>query len=431
MNAPAPRLHRVSPTNLAPRLGLGALGLGSLGLGLLGGAPAWAAGAFVSPTGGLFADDAGGVRDLRQVRALIVEDGDAHVMLVQGAAESLSGGVAWLVPLPVAPESPPLQAPTEGLDTLLAATDPLYPSLSSCGGCSDCDGLQSADAQDSGELVDVSTFGDVVAAGNRAWFGPESAEAMLAELDYNGLQVDAGVEAAILAYAAKGWGTLVVQLSEDADAGANSTPVVALRVPSGAPTLPMLLSARSVSDELEAVVLTVGLGPFGPTEVPQTQPVLGKPLYAVSYTPTFYEARLRVAVQEAGGGAWALEYSGAGPSLLERYGSIDASSGGAGGLSLASDTSEAPTAEEELFGLFDELVEAGLLTEGFTAKGAHFTRWRTFLKPEDLRDQAFAPDPAVPTFEVTLSSSSYDARLELLLWPALLGVGALRRRRVR
>lgn len=429
MNAPAQRLHRLSPTNFATRLGLGLLGLG-----LLGGAPAWAAGAFVSPTGGLFADEAGGIRDLRQVRALIIEDGDAHVMLVQGAAESLSGGMAWLVPLPVAPESPPLQAPTEGLDTLLAATDPLYPSLSSCGGCTDCDGLQSANAQDSGELVDVRTFGDVVAAGNRAWFGPESAEAMLAELDYNGLQIDAGVEAAILAYAAQGWGTLVVQLSEDADEGANSTPVVALRVPAGAPTLPMLLSARSVSDELEAVVLTVGLGPFGPTEVPQTQPLLGKPLYAVSYTPTFYEARLRVAVQEAGGGAWALEYSGAGPSLLERYSSIDAASGGGGGvagLNLASDTAEAPTAEEELFGLFDELVEAGLLTEGFTAKGAHFTRWRTFLKPEDLRDQAFAPDPAVPTFEVTLSSSSYDARLELLLWPALLGVGALRRRRVR
>ena len=100
-------------------------------------------------------------------------------------------------------------------------------------------------------------------------------------------------------------------------------------------------------------------------------------------------------------------------------------------MNLESDTGEAPTAEDELFGLFDELVEAGLLTEGFTAKGAHFTRWRTFLEPEDLRDQAFAPDPAVPTFEVTLSSSSYDARLELLLWPALLGVGALRRRRVR
>lgn len=392
-------------------------------------APALAAGAFLSPAaGGLFADDEAGLRDLRQVRALVVQDSDAHVMLIQGSAEALAGGMAWLVPLPVAPDRPPLQAPTEGIEQLLLATDPMGPALPGCGACGGgCAEGSSAATFDSGELVDVRSFGGVVAAGNRAWFGADQAEAMLAELEYNGLAVEPGVEAAVLAYAAQGWGTLVVQLQVEVEAEAQATPVVALRVPSGAPTLPMLLSARSVTDELQAVVLTVGPGPFAPTEVAHTLPRLGKPLYGVGWTPVFYEARVRVAIEEAGGGAWVLEYSGAGPDLAERYDKL--ADAPALQLDLSADTGGG--SDTALFGLFDQLIEAELLSADFDARAAHYTRWRTFLRPEHLRDQAFAPDSSVPPFEVTLTSSAYDAKLELLLWPALVGLGALQRRRRR
>ncbi|MBL8618143.1 MAG: DUF2330 domain-containing protein [Deltaproteobacteria bacterium] len=379
-----------------------------------------ASGAFIWPEGGLFAEGGDGVDGISAVRALIVEDGDEHVIVLQVSAEAVGGGAAWLVPLPGAPTRAPASIDPAGLEPLLRATDPLFPVDPGCGGCKG--GCDQTRTFDSGALIDVRTFGAQTAAGNRAWFGPTHTEALLDELRWNGMTVDPPLEAALMAYSAEGWGTLVVQLDGNAW-DSTATPMVAIRVAGSEPVLPMLLTARTAAETVHAIVVTAGPTPTRPAGAETTTPLLGEALYTLEWTPVFYEARVKVAIKEAGGVAWVLEYSGDGAALIERQGGR----GDEGLVLFGEDTAEVADAP---FLILDDLALRGLLPDDLDPATLHFTRWRSYLPVSALTDQGFSRAPGLEDYEVTFSNEDYNGKLQLL-WPALVGVAALRRRRRR
>ncbi|MFM2245153.1 MAG: hypothetical protein RL071_1227 [Pseudomonadota bacterium] len=386
---------------------------------LLVGAAA-ASGAFIWPTGGLFSDGGEGVEGISAVRALIVEDDDEHVIVLQVSADAVGGGAAWLVPLPGAPTRAPASIDPAGLEPLLRATDPLFPMDPGCGGCKG--GCDQTRTFDSGALVDVRSFGAQTAAGNRAWFGPEHTAAMIDELRWNGMTVDPALEAALLDYSAQGWGTLVVQL-DGSGWDSTATPMVAVRVAGGTPMLPMLLTARTAAETVHALVVTAGPSPTRPEGAQTTTPTLGEALYTLEWTPVFYEARVKVAIEEAGGAAWVLEYSGDGAALIERQGGR----GDEGLVLFGADTAEVAEAP---FAILDDLALRGLLPDDLDPATLHYTRWRSYLPVSALTDQRFGGAPGLEDYEVTFSNDDYNGRLQLV-WPALVGIAALRRRRRR
>jgi hypothetical protein len=391
---------------------------------LLWAAPALAAGTFIYPGAGFTNTEWSELTEVAQTRVLFVEDGEDTVVAFQASAELVEGGVAWLIPLPGNPTSVPVAFDQVLYERLLTATDPLMPvaGVCGCGPAPGCDGLRSLDSG-AGALGEISTFGENVRSGSRAWFGPEGAVAALDELTYNGLVVEPELRDAVAGYAQEGWGLLVIRLSEPDGVDANATPFVAVRIAGNAAVAPMLLSARGSAPVMQTVVLHFASQKTSPEDAKTTQVLLGLPLYAPRYTALFYEARIQQAVEEAGGNAWVLEYAGGAVDLQERYQSIAGE--GERELSLTEGTFDPVSVDE----LFTQLTDAGVLSAQPDMEQLQVTRWRSFFEKGSTTDQWFVPDPQVPDLEIVISAENDGPRWEFFGLPLVLGLGAWARRR--
>lgn len=370
---------------------------------------AHAAGALVQGDGSFVGgptDDA----DIASVRALLFQQGDEVTAIVQAAvADDQAIGSAWILPVPGPILGEPVAADPAILDELLRVSDPIYEPLAGCtGGCASAVG-------ETGSLADVRFFDESKASATWTRFGSGAVDAAIDSLESSGFTVPTGVVDGMQAHAGDGGGFVVMWFTGDRIGSAS--PALVVRYQATDLVLPQALTASTAADEVQSAVLTITSGPTGPEGVTRTTPELGLPLYEPNRTPTFYQARVRVALEKAGGDAWVLEYSNSLDSLeARRQLLIDESI-------LWEEGSKVPWS-----GL-NALVNRGML-DNFAPAEVWITRWRTFQKSADLRDQRFIPDSSVPTYEVYVTSDQFGAATSWV-WtvPFLMGGWALRRRR--
>lgn len=376
------------------------------------GTSALAAGALVegdgSALGGLVVD-----ANIANARAVFFQQGDAVTAIIQAATRSeQSIGSAWILPIGGDILKPPAAADPSLIGELLRTTDPIYEETIFPGCATGCTAMG-----DSGEddfIADMGVFDASKAGATWSYFGPDAADAAIDSLVDSGYGLSNELATGVQSHAASG-GSFVVMFFT-ADRSAAATPAIVVRYQASEMMMPQALTALSAEALVRTSVLTItSAGATGPVGVPHAQPTLGVPLYAASDTPQFYNARAELALDEAGEGAWLLEYSNYLDELdLRSELLLDSSSLWNGGLPWAG---------------LDALVNRGLLDE-FDSREVWITRWRTHQKSSDLEDQVFAPDPSVPAYEVYLEASQFDAAAAWA-WPlpALLGFWAFGRRR--
>lgn len=333
--------------------------------------------------------------EISQVRAVVVEDAGGAVIAMQAQVAADGPRLAWIVPIPGGHQGEPRGIGDTHLEAVLSATDPYYSRTAGCGtGCSAS--VASGDSGDTGGagagnqsegLLEVRTFGDRYDRGQVSMFPADRLAGMVAELLYEGFVIDDAVQKSLEDYAAQGWSFAALRLSSAAT-DTNATPLFAVRSASTGLVLPLAVSAASAARvPLEVTVLAIGESRIEPTVLPATQVRLGAPLYTPADTPVFYNARVDVAIEEAGGQAWVIEYAGPLSRLQDRVALL-------GGL-------EDPDTTK----LLERMAKKGLLDDG--APGTRWvTRWRTFLDGDELVDEVFVPT-AGPAYEVTIDASDY------------------------
>lgn len=345
---------------------------------------------------------------IAQVRALLAEQADGHVTtVVQAAVDRGNIGSAWLIPITGELVMEPVTAHPALLDELLRATDPYYEdTLSNCtSGCTSAVG-------ETGVLAEVRYFDEGKASASWSHFGPDNTDDALALLDRNGFAVDNSLAADLTEHASAGGSLVVVWFNGDQPYSAS--PAVAVRARSTSRMLPQAITGYNAESEVQTVVLTVGEAPASPTGAVTTTPILGQPLYQPDETPGFYQARVRVAIDQAGGDAWVLEYNNTLSSLKARR-------------RLLQDDLLWDKDEGHPWGGLWALKQVGILDD-FDESAVWVTRWRTIQSPDQLRDQVFETDD-LGAYEVYVEASEYANLNWLFAVPiGLLGWAARRRR---
>ena len=385
----------------------GALAAATAGALLAQARPAAATGLLLSPAGGLADDSAPAAPAIAQARALLIEDGDGAVMVLQGQLEDGAAEGAWLVPLPGGPVGSSVAFVDDGLETLLSLTDPLFRFSAGGSGCLAGSGCSQV-VRASGDPAEVREFGDTTRRGQTSVFPAGAADALLSELAWEGYALPDAAAAQVRDLAAQGWGFAVVRLRTRDDGGfspVDATPLVALRTAEPVLTMPMALTRHSSAAELHAIVLTVADERRDPTVLGATEVRLGDPLYAPREAPVFYQARLRVALDEAPGPAWVLEYANTLDAVTRRAEEIGA-------------------LDDPLL-LLDRLAARGVL-QAPQASTRWISRWRTYLPPDQLQDEVFTPS-ARGAYAIELGPEGWVAGAWLLVLP--LGAWGLGRRR--
>ena len=395
---------------------MNALSIGVFGLAL--GGPAQASGTLLTPDSSFL----GGAEApaISQIRAVLVREGEGSVVAVQAQVRGTGPQVAWVVPVPGGHVGEPRGLGDGHLEALLAATDPYYATSAGCGSGSGCSANIGGDDTGLGDtgatgLLPVRSFGSRYQPGQVGLFGAAELAALLGELAFEGFVVDAQVQQTLESYAAQGWSFAVLRLQQTEDES-DATPLFAIRSQSAELVLPMAVSqASAAEDSLQVTVLVIGEERIEPTQLPATTIRLGAPLYQPRFTPEFYNARVDVAIEEAGGQAWVLEYAGPMNVLQSRLEDLEPGNEG--------DTSK----------LLERMAKKELLADG-TLDGRWITRWRTYLDGDELLDEIFV-ETAGPAYEVSIRSDEYLSGEEGALWPvallfplAALGWGAGRRR---
>lgn len=372
------------------------------------GSPALGAGALVQGDGSFLGGPTGDA-DIASVRALLFQQGDEVTAVVQSAvAAGQTIGSAWILPVPGTIVQEPIGTDPALLDELLRVSDPIYETLGGCsGGCGEAVG-------DTGTLADVRFFDETKASANWTRFGPTAVGAAIESLESSGFAVSAPLAADLQAHADTGGGFVVVWFTGDRTGSAS--PAIVVRYRASQLVLPQALTRNSADTEVQTAVLTLGSGPTRPTDIATTTPTLGVPLYDDSRTPEFYQARVRVAIDAAGGDAWVLEYANTLDSLVPR-----------GALLTDEDVLWDDTSGVPWSGLH-ALVSRGALDD-FNPSEVWISRWRTFQKPDSLRDQPFAFDDSVGAYEVYVPASEFGAAAWVWTAPFLLVGWAARRRR--
>jgi|GEM_PF-3687094 len=372
---------------------------------------AHAAGAFVTGDGS-FVGAPTGDGEVASVRALLFQQGDEVTAVLQTAADSGQNvGGAWILPIPGDILLEPVTADPALLDELLRVSDPIYEPIEGCGG-SGC----GAAVGDTGALAEVRFFDETKASANWTRFGPGAVQSAVASLESSGFTVPTGVVDGLYDHAADGGSFVVMWFT--GDRVGTASPALVVRYQATDLVLPQAITAHTAAGEVQTAVLTITDTATGPEGVARTTPKLGIPLYEPNRTPEFYQARVRVALEEAGGDAWVLEYSNQLDTLEPRkHLLVDASI-------LWDETSKVPWS-----GL-NALVRKGMLND-FNPSEVWITRWRTFQKAHHLRDQRFIPDSSVPAYEVYVTADQFGAAAWVWTVPFLLGGWAMRRRRRR
>ena len=378
---------------------------------LLGSMPALAIGIF-GPSDSDLSDFA--------ARALMIQDGDSIVVAVQIDPEAAEGVTHWIVPVPGKIEGEPKKLGDDEFESFLAASDPMYfMPLTDYPGCSA--GCVSGVA-DTGELAEVRVFDTDAKANGSSIIIRESADMHVLIGESQDLDIPLGEEGfgMLSNYGAEGWSALLIDLNNGVSWD-KSTPLIAYRYndPQRRMVLPMALTAGIVETELQTLVTVVADGRMDPAETPGVEPRLGLPAYRPEMTRKFYNARLRVAIEEAGGHAWVVEYANTLEALKGRRAQME-----------SVDTEDLIYAglPEDPSEIFDLLKEKGLLGENF-GKDAFVTRWRTYIGADDLRDEPFKVSTSNETYEVFIDAHRSRAPSKGAMAFPLLAMGWLLRRR--
>jgi len=357
---------------------------------------------------------------------MLLRDGESTVAAVQLDAhgEKVS---TWVVPIPGELQgSPPMpkeidniyQIDAGSFETILAASDPTYLSNAenklACG-CNE--GMS-----DTGEASAVRFFDPSVAFDRDVsqFFGPDQTVEALTAIEAGGVDVNDAVQNAVSDYAAKGWSLLVVNTPQTMTSD-QSFPLLAYRYAGTDVVVPLALSAESGGDEMQVVVVLVDKGRMDPSTSEGVEPKLGQPMYRSEFTRQFYNARVRLAIEQAGGHAWVLEYANTLDALQVRFNE-------SGGMSEES-------SEEQLLSysnvdeIFDALKSKSVTSPSFSTRGLFVTRWRTFVASENMQDEEFSRSENDETYEVTLGEDDFrDVSSALFITPLLVMGWAYRRR---
>jgi len=377
---------------------------------LLSASPALAAGALVEGDGS-FLSGPTEEADIANVRALLFRQGDEVTTVVQSAVNvGQVIGSAWILPVHGDILMEPVTTSPTILDELLRVSDPIYEvSGDGCGGgCATTVG-------DTGMLANVRFFDETKASANWTRFGPSAVDAAVTSLQTSGFAVSDELASDMRNFGSSGGSFVVVWFTGDSTGSAS--PAVAVRYTSNQLILPQALTRHSSADEVQTVVITMSDTPTSPSDAEWTTPVLGLPLYPSEHTPKFYESRVRVAIDNAGGDAWVLEYSNTLDTLESRRALLD-------------------NEEEVLWDASSSVPWSGLralknkdVLDEFQPEEVWFTRWRTIRSSELLDDQAFDSDESVPRYEVYVPSEEYGAAAWIWAAPFALVGWAWRRRR--
>ena len=174
----------------------------------------------------------------------------------------------------------------------------------------------------------------------------------------------------------------------------------------------MALSPHNVDEEMQAVVVLVGDHRMDPASSKGVKAELGTPMYESRRTRKFYNARFRVAIEDAGGHAWVLEYA----NTLEKL----------KGRVLDFNQLEPPTDVDKVF---DELQDIEVLSDDFGWEQPYITRWRSFIDASYLADETFERASSDTTYEISLDEEDFRYVRSGTLAPLLvLGLWFRRRR---
>lgn len=384
----------------------------ALGTLLLTGATAQAAGTLVQGDGSFV----GGVTSesrIANVRAVLFQQEDEVTAIVQSATRAGDAiSSAWILPIDGTIVQPPAAADPAIIAELLRTSDPIFETPLLDGGC----GVACSATPDSGldEFANLGVFDTSKAGATWTHFGPSAVDAAIESLGASGYNLSSELSDSLREHADAGGSVVVMFFTEDrAD---SASPAIVVRYASSRMLLPQAITAASAETIVQTSVLTItDQGATGPVGVPHATPSLGTPLYEASRTPEFYQARALLALEEAGDGAWLLEYSNYLSALEPRSEKLL-------DVSVFWDGPGMP------WGGLRALVDRGLL-DSFQAENVWITRWRTLQQPTSLRDQEFAPDTTVPAYEVYIEASQFSAAAWAWPMPLLLGCWAFRRRR--
>jgi hypothetical protein len=307
-------------------------------------------------------------------------------------------------------------------EAILAASDPIYVTNAehslACGGCKEA-------VSDTGESSAVRFFDSAKefdSDGSRV-FGPHEVEAVLVAMQDSGLDVEESSESTIRDYAARGWSVLLVRSSTPLSFD-ESFPLLTYRYSGTDVVVPMALSADNGGVEMQIVAVLVDKGRMEPLSSDGVQPELGQPLYRSEFTRQFYNARVRFAIQQAGGHAWVLEYANTLPVLAERFNESSL----IWQRALDEETVDDDASVEDIF---NRVTALGLTSPNFRSSSLFVTRWRTFVTPENMQDEEFGRSESDDTFEVTLGKGDFEAVSRMMIFGPLLVVGwAFRRQTV-
>jgi hypothetical protein len=341
--------------------------------------PAWAIGAF-GPTKNVFEQTA--------ARSLLIRDGASTLAAIQLDPKSDSDVCTWIVPIPGELEGPIHQLDDESFESLLAATDPTYlaGAESPLFGCGCTEGIS-----DTGEASAVQQFDKqmvVQALETHVYVGSEMTE-LLADIEASGMSLSADRERTLRDYGDMDWTVALVRMNVSGNWN-QASPLLVYRYSGDEVVVPMALSSHNVEDEMQVVTLLVSNHRMDPVTTKGVKPKLGTPMYASASTRRFYNARFHVAIQEAGGHAWVLEYA-------NTFGRLD--------RRVEEFKQIAPPTD--VFAVFRELAEINMLGPTFADEEMFITRWRSFIDVDHLADESFAPASVDATYEISLDESDF------------------------
>ncbi len=361
--------------------------------------PAWGIGAF-GPTGNRHDDAA--------ARALLIRDGDSTVAAVQLDPKTSAEVCTWLIPFPGELDGPIRQLVDNSLESLLAASDPTYVSQAEDPiGCHCTEGIS-----DTGEAADVRHFDRqlLLDAVDAEIYGPTDTAELIEAIDKSQLSLSSQATDVLWDYADKGWSVAMLRLGGGIDSD-QSTPLIVYRYSGDEVVLPMALSPHNVDEEMQTVVLLVGEHRMDPVSSKGVKAKLGTPMYRSKLTRKFYNARFRVAIEEAGGHAWVLEYANTLEKLegrVQDFNQIDP-----------------PT---NVVKVFDDLQDVGVLSDAFDWDPPYITRWRSFIRQSRLTDETFERASSDKSYEISLDEDDFRYVRSGALVP-LLAIGLWFRRR--
>jgi hypothetical protein len=367
---------------------------------LLATLPTWAIGAF-GPVSGPDGETA--------ARALLIRDGDSTVAALQIDPRSSEAACTWIIPIPGRLESPMHQLDDGSLESLIEATDPVYiEGAEDIIGC-DC----TAGVSDTGTVSEIRNFDRqlVVDAIQAEVYGPAETEALLADIEKSGMDLSSESEAVIRGYADLDWSVALVRLG-DGVGWSEASPLLVYRYSGDEVVVPMALSPHNTDDEMQTAVIIADTGRMNPTTSKSTKPRLGTPMYPSRMTREFYNARVRIAIDDAGGHAWVLEYANTLTQLEARVREF-----------------RQLLPPRNVDKVFTELQDAGMLSDDFGFDPIFITRWRTFASANRMVDERFGLADKDTTYEVFLDEDDFAYVSSATVLAPFFLMGWFRRRR--